>query len=405
MVVQTSGQLRDLAASRLALIQKAIEMAAAADDTGENYVAQGQVAAEKVLLEKGFPPKEARELSTRRVFGGLNGMAGTGITAMVESGDRWENERQIADTYLNNMGAVYGSSEEWGDFRAGVFEAALQNTDAVVQPRQSNTWGALSLDHVYEFMGGLNLTVRNVTGKDPDTYFNDLRNRHHARVQELKEAIGVEARTTIFNPVYIREQLKGGASSAANFTEVVRNTYGWNVMKPAAIDNELWDRIYDIYVQDQLHLGTREFFERESPAALQEMTAIMLETARKGYWKASPEQLKAIAELHGELVTRHEAACSGFTCDNAKLRDFIGRQLTPDKAQAYRASVDRAIATAPSDNSADQKSMVLEKESLNGTDDTPRPFRSLGIALGAFGVICVAVVLMLLLRKMRQRKA
>ena len=405
VVVQTSGQLRDLAASRLALIQKAIGMAAAADDTGENYVAQGQVAAEKVLLEKGFSPKEARELSTRRVFGGLNGMAGTGITAMVESGDRWENERQIADTYLNNMGAVYGSSEEWGDFRAGVFEAALQNTDAVVQPRQSNTWGALSLDHVYEFMGGLNLTVRNVTGKDPDTYFNDLRNRHHARVQELKEAIGVEARTTIFNPVYIREQLKGGASSAANFTEVVRNTYGWNVMKPAAIDNELWDRIYDIYVQDGLHLGTREFFERESPAALQEMTAIMLETARKGYWKASPEQLKAIAELHGELVTRHEAACSGFTCDNAKLRDFIGRQLTPDKAQAYRASVDRAIATAPSDNSADQKSMVLEKESLNGTDDTPRPFRGLGIALGAFGAICVAVVLMLLLRKMRQRKA
>ena len=35
------------------------------------------------------------------------------------------------------------------------FEVALTRTDAVVQPRQSNTWGALSLDHVYEFMGGL----------------------------------------------------------------------------------------------------------------------------------------------------------------------------------------------------------------------------------------------------------
>ena len=45
---------------------------------------------------------------------------------------------------------------------------ALTRTDAVIQPRQSNTWGALSLDHVYEFMGGMNLAVRNVTGKDPD---------------------------------------------------------------------------------------------------------------------------------------------------------------------------------------------------------------------------------------------
>ena len=46
-----------------------------------------------------------------------------------------------------------------------MLEAALTRTDVVVQPRQSNTWGALSLDHVYEFMGGMNLAVRNVTGK------------------------------------------------------------------------------------------------------------------------------------------------------------------------------------------------------------------------------------------------
>ena len=34
--------------------------------------------------------------------------------------------------------------------KAGLLRAVLHNTDAVVQPRQSNTWGALSLDHVYE---------------------------------------------------------------------------------------------------------------------------------------------------------------------------------------------------------------------------------------------------------------
>ncbi len=403
VVVQTSGQLRDLAASRLALIQKAVDLTAALED-GENYVAQGRLAAEKVLLEKGFSPKAARELSTRRIFGGLNGMTGTGITGMVESGDRWESDNEIAATYLNNMGAAYGSSEAWGDFHPGLFEAALQQTDAVVQPRQSHTWGALSLDHVYEFMGGLNLTVRNVTGRDPDTYFNDLRNRHHARVQELKEAIGVESRTTIFNPVYIREQMKGGASSAGHFTEIVRNTYGWNVMKPAAIDNEMWDRIYDIYVEDELNLGTQTFFERENPAALQEITAVMLETARKGYWQATPEQLKSLSELHSGLVTRHGAACSGFTCDNAKLRDFIGRQLTPEQAKSYNTSVDRALSAAPSDN-ADNKGMVLEKERLNRTAEAENPFRGLGIALGAFGVICAAAGGIRIIRKLRKRKA
>ena len=176
VVVQTSGQLRDLAASRLFLINKAVEMAAEAKyDEYENLVADGVVETERTLIEKNITPKDAREISTYRVFGGLNGGYGTGIQAMVMSGDRWQTEREIADTYLHNMGAYYGSEKNWEVFRTYAFEAALTRTDAVVQPRQSNTWGALSLDHVYEFMGGLNLAVRNVTGKDPDAYLSEDR--------------------------------------------------------------------------------------------------------------------------------------------------------------------------------------------------------------------------------------
>ena len=99
VVVQTSGQLRDLAASRLFLINRAVEMAAAAkDDKYENQVASSVIEAERVLTEKGLSPKDAREISTFRVFGGANGMYGTGIQEMVESGDRWENESEIAET-------------------------------------------------------------------------------------------------------------------------------------------------------------------------------------------------------------------------------------------------------------------------------------------------------------------
>ena len=111
-----------------------------------------------------------------------------------------------------------------------------------MQPRQNNTWGALSLDHVYEFMGGLTLSVRNVTGKDPDTYLvratATTATMRYAGI--FKEAIGVESRATVLNPEYVKEVLAGGANSVANITEVVTNTYGWNVMKPEVIDKELW---------------------------------------------------------------------------------------------------------------------------------------------------------------------
>lgn len=294
--VQTSGQLRDLAASRLFLIDRAVQMAAAADD-GENYVAEGVRESERQLVERGVSPSEARSVAAYRVFGGVDGNYGTGIQGMVQNGDSWTSEEDIAEVYLNNMGAYYGSQEGWEQLRQHAFAAALSGTDAVVQPRQSNTWGALSLDHVYEFMGGMNLAVRSVTGKDPDAYLSDYRNRNNARMQEVKEAIGVESRTTLFNPNYIREQMKGGATGAEGFSELVSNTYGWNVMKPKAIDNEMWNEIYEVYVEDSYGLGLREFFAQQNPEALQRMASTMQQASDKGLWKASPQQLATLAQV------------------------------------------------------------------------------------------------------------
>ena len=400
VVVQTSGQLRDLAASRLFLINKAIEMAAnAKGDKYDNLVKAGVTESERVLVEKGMSPKEAREVSMYRVFGGVNGNYGTGIQEMVTAGDRWDKESQIAEVYMNNMGAFYGDEKNWETVRKAAFEAALTRTDVVVQPRQSNTWGALSLDHVYEFMGGMNLAVRNVTGKDPDAYLADYRNHSNMRMQEVKEAIGIEGRTTIFNPAYIKEKMKGGASSASTFAEIVTNTYGWNVMKPKAIDKEMWDEIYNVYVKDKYHLGTKEFFDKQNPAALMEMTAVMMESARKGMWKATPQQLKDIAKLHTETVNKYKPSCSGFVCDNAKLRNYIASKTDAASAKEYQQNVEQIRDAEAAKNSSDN-GMVMKKETLNEEAQKTTTVVS-GIVVGVI-VIVAFVVLAVYLRRRRK---
>lgn len=399
VVVQTSGQLRDLAASRLFLINRAVEMAAAAkDEKFENQVAAGVVEAERTLIEKGLTPKDAREISTFRVFGGMNGGYGTGIQGMVMSGDRWESEKEIADTYLNNMGAYYGSEKNWEAFRQFAFEAALTRTDAVIQPRQSNTWGALSLDHVYEFMGGLNLAVRNVTGKDPDAYLSDYRNRNNFRMQEVKEAIGVESRTTIFNPAYIKEKMKGEAGGAGAFAEIVQNTYGWNVMKPAAIDKEMWDEIYNVYVKDKFELGVQKYFETQNPAALEEITAVMMETIRKGMWQATEQQIADIARLHTDLVNKYKPSCSGFVCDNAKLRQFIASKTDAQSAEQYTQHINQIREAAAS---GDRKSMVMKKEDVSsGAQSQTNVLNNAIVA----AVVALAVIVLIWLVRHRRRK-
>jgi cobaltochelatase CobN len=398
VVVQTSGQFRDIAASRLAIITRAVELAAAAkDDQYENLVAKSTVETERLLVEQGMSPKVARDMSTQRVFGGVNGMYGTNIQGMITSGDKWENEKEIADTYIQNMGAIYGGDKTWGQFQEGLLRAVLHNTDLLVQPRQNNTWGALSLDHVYEFMGGMNLAIRNVTGKDPDAYFADYRNRNNFRMQDLKEAIGVEARSTIFNPTYIKEVMKGGASSASQIEEVVTNTYGWNVTKPSVIDQEMWNELYEVYVKDKFNLGTQAYFERENPAAMQEITAVMLETARKGMWKASGQQVKDLAVLHTSLVQKYGSTGAGFAGGNKKLQEYIAGKVDSKSAGAYQAQISNVNAS-----SGTQKGVVLKKNEVTQPEKAEKT--NLSTLWVVTGVLLIFVGLLMVLRSRLRKK-
>ena len=373
VVVQTSGQLRDVAASRLALIDRAVKLAAAADDPAdfENHVREGTIAAESLMKERGLSPAEAKTFATARVFGGVNGAYGTGIMGMVEAGDRWENADEVADQYLKNMGAVY-TGEHWAAYNPGVFEGALQNTDTIVHSRSSNVSGVLSLDHVYEFMGGLNNAIRKVTGAEPAAYFADVRNKHNPKMQAAREAVWVEARSTLLNPKYIRDLQAGGASSAAVFAETFRNTFAWNALKPELVDDALWDELYAVYVEDREGLGIRETFAAENPYALQEMTAVMAETARKGLWEATPEQLRAISALHVDLVDRYKPGCSGFVCDNAKLREAIRKNVVGPAGDAYLAAIDEVREGGAARNDFSKvEGLALRK--IETTDAQGRP--------------------------------
>jgi cobaltochelatase CobN len=352
VVVQTSGQFRDAAASRIALIDKAVQrVAELGDEPYPNFVRDNTGQAEEELKRQGYSPREARQWATARIFGAAgNANYGTGIMGMVERGDTWETEDEIARRYLDNMSGVYRGDDAWGTVAPGLFRTQLAGAEIVVQPRSSNTWGPLSLDHVYEFMGGISLAIRNTTGNDPTGYFSDLRDPAQPRAATAAAAIREEARTQVWNPRFIAGMQREGPSAAAGLTENVRNLYGWNVMQPAAVSQALWDETFAVYIDDKHGLDLQAYFEDINPAALQDMTAIMLETIRKGMWTPSDEVVQRLAELHAELVARHGAGCSYETCGNAKLHEFLatalsapGSEAAPEIAESYHASLAAAL--------------------------------------------------------------
>ena len=192
--------------------------------------------------------------------------------------------------------------------------------------------------------------------------------------------------------------MKGGASSAGTFAELVQNTYGWKVMKPQAIDHEMWDEIYEVYVKDKYNLQVHNYFESQNPAALQEMTAVMMETARKGMWPATEQQLADIAELHTRLVNEYDAACSGTVCDNAKLRQYIASKVNPQTAAQYQQQIQKARQAQSA--TADQQNVVMKKQELSQAEKTKHIISNVAV-----GIIVLAAVALLLIMVRRRRNA
>lgn len=397
VLVQTSGQFRDAAASRIALIDKAVRLVSALDEhPPANYVREGSASAEMNLKAKGYSAAEARELATARVFGSAGNQSyGTNIMGVVEKGDTWETETEVADQYLKNMGGIYRGGDQWGTYREGLLETQLAGAEVVVQPRSSNISGPLNLDHVYEFMGGITLSIRVKTGKDPTGYFSDQRRPGQAKLTTAVAAIREEARTTLWNPRYLQGVQREGATTAATLTETVRNMYGWNVMQPSSISGGMWDETYQVMIEDRHQLGMREFFEKKNPYALQDMTAVMLETARKGFWTPSTEVLQRLATLHAELVARHGAACSYETCGNTKTQEFLASQLgapgsevDPATTQAYQTNLAAALQSTRPMPEVEGMQLEEKREKIEERPQPAPPSNTLALA----GLVLAAVL-------------
>ena len=69
-----------------------------------------------------------------------------------------------------------------------------------------------------------------------------------------KEAIAVETRSTVLNYL-IQERMKDGEVRSTEFGEIFRNIFGWHVMRPSAMDKELFNDLYRMYIKDENKLA------------------------------------------------------------------------------------------------------------------------------------------------------
>jgi cobaltochelatase CobN len=340
VVVVPSGLHRDLFPEKIQLIDRAIRLAAndsAADYP--NYVRENSDRVRSDLLVTGnYSEEDADYLSASRIFLEAAGTYGPNLEGPVSASDTWEDDSKLGNLFIDRMSYIYGD-DVWGSktsagksyeaVQTDLYRRNLAEVEAAVHHTNSNLYGFADNDDVYQYLGGIALAVRTVTGETPSLYVTDARDKsREGKVEPLKGFFYRELRSRYYNPKWIEGMMDEGYSGAREMDKFVEHLWGWDVTVPELVTETMWKEVHEIYVNDRYDMGLRDYFDENNPWARQVITARMLEAARKEYWDPSEDVKMELAEEFAESEAEYGVACCHHTCGNLLLREYMEGILT-----------------------------------------------------------------------------
>ncbi|KKG16182.1 cobalt chelatase [Methanosarcina sp. 2.H.T.1A.6] len=366
VVIQISGLYRDMYPGKVLLLDKAVKLAYAQEDS-PNYVRENAEALKASLMSEGsLNESDALDLALLRIFGSSDGAYGTGLPNAIAASDTWESNDVLADLYISKMCNAYGENV-WGENLRGLFEKNLAGVEATVHSRSTNLYGTLDNDDFFQYMGGLNLAVSSVSGgKYPDSFITNMLTGGDEKVETLGQFLARETYSRYFNPKWIDGMQGNGYAGAREMADFIENLWGWEATNPDLISDEMWDQVYQTYMADQ---ELREWTRQNNPYAYQSMTARMLETARKGNWDASDEALESLAAEYAESVVEDGVTCCHHTCGNPLLNGYVsGLVSVPGFSEAIEQATQESLKQeVPEKHSSSKGHQTSVAEKLNQT--------------------------------------
>lgn len=346
--------------SRVRLIDKAIRLVAELDEP-DNFVRENTTRAKNELLSDGIQAERAELLARARIFATSPERFGSGLhDKLFKATGVWDTEQQLSDVYISQHSFAY-TEGLWAEESPEAFRRQIDGTDIVM--RNMTRRGALQ-GRAHYSGGMLSLVTKVVSGKEPDYYLSDVRNPGEERVLSAHDAVRRDLRATLLNNNWITAQMQQKRGGAAKMAGMVWHTLGFRINNSETISDDVWEQITNVYLRDQRNLGIRDWLETRHPAAFQEMTAVMLEAVRKGYWQPEAELVAEIAAAHAGSVSR-----DGLEGDeNQKLEQFVRESLQslPDVAPAELLAGYESQLARPAESNNSESSTASPTEQVIG---------------------------------------
>ena len=374
VVVVPSGLHRDLFPEKLQLIDRAIRLAS--NDTSTdypNYVRENSQEIFKELMASGnYSEEDAAILSASRIFLEEAGTYGPNLDSPISASNTWENDTKLGNLFIERMSYIYGdgiwssklsSGKDLSGLQKDLLRTNLAGVQAAVHHTNSNLYGFIDNDDVFQYLGGIGMAVRTITGKTPEMYVTDGKDPEKSKVSTLHDFFSKELRTRYYNPQWIEGMMEQGYSGAREMDKFTEYLWGWETTVPDLVSENTWSEVHEIYVDDKYKMGLKEFFDESNPWASQALTGRLLETARKDRWHPTEEMKKELVERYEQSVQDYGVTCCHHTCGNLALQEYMQGVLPSPKPDTSQSSGSVSSSSKSSKSSPSKHHSTSEKAS------------------------------------------
>ncbi|MEZ2344430.1 cobaltochelatase subunit CobN, partial [Microcoleus sp.] len=193
------------------------------------------------------------------------------------------------------------TGSEWGCSAPEAFTKRLTQMQIVLQNQDNREHDILDSDDYYQFQGGMTAAIRNLQGKNPETYFGDNSIPENPKVRQLREEIARVYRSRAVNPKWIEGAMRHGYKGAFEIAATVDFLFAYDATANC-VEDFMYEGIAEAYIFDEKVQG---FIQENNPWALRDMAERLLEARQRGLWESASQdildKLRSIA-LEAEAV-------------------------------------------------------------------------------------------------------
>ncbi|MCC3604134.1 MAG: magnesium chelatase subunit H [Microcoleus sp. PH2017_29_MFU_D_A] len=295
VVINCSGVFRDLFINQMNLLDKAVKMAAEADEPLEmNFVRKHAL---KQAEEMGINLRQA----ATRVFSNASGSYSSNVNLAVEN-STWESEAELQEMYLTRKSFAF-SSDNPGTMEQDrqIFESSLKTAEVTFQNLDSAEISLTDVSHYFDSDPTKLIGSLRADGKKPTSFVADTTTAN-AQVRTLSETVRLDSRTKLLNPKWYEGMLSHGYEGVREISKRLVNTTGWSATA-GAVDNWVYEDVNGTFIQDE---EMQKRLLNLNPHSFRKIVSTLLEVNGRGYWETSESNLDRLRELYQEVEDRIE---------------------------------------------------------------------------------------------------